>query len=75
MAIVEGFSAHFHPDPEKQKDPLEEKLEKMGPERTLQSLLSDLDENPDNPETRRQLSLYRNRLTDLLETVNKRISS
>lgn len=63
----------FHPDPTKERDPVEDLLEKRSPEDAIAELEDKLDQNPDDAEARRQLNLIRNRLSDLLDRVNRRV--
>ncbi len=70
--IRSGFSEHFHPDPEKLRDPLETLLEELGPDKAFDKLVAQLEDNPNDPELRRQANLLVNRLEDLLPRLKEK---
>lgn len=63
----------LHPDTTKDRDPVEELLKQRGPGNAVAELEERLNDNPNDSEARRQLSLIRNRLSDLLSRINNRI--
>ena len=73
LKMQKAMNPEFHPDPNKERDPAEGLLERLGPEGAISELEDALDKNPENAEARRQLNLIRNRLEDLLSRVNKRV--
>lgn len=62
----------FHPDPNKEKDPVEDLIGQYGPEGAVAELERRLAENPGDPEAVRQLNLIKNRLQDLVFHINQR---
>jgi hypothetical protein len=73
QGVREGFSADFHLDPNKGTDAVEKLLEKLGPEGAFDELMDQLEQNPDDLETRRQANLLVNRLEDLSSRLKTRI--
>lgn len=66
--------AEFHPDPEKQVDPAERLIEKLGPDGAVDEITARLEADPSNEELRRQANLLLNRLDELVEKFRRKIS-
>jgi len=57
----------FHPDPNKEVDPVEKLVEERGLADALYELSEKLKGSPDDPEVRRQVALILNRTEDIAE--------
>jgi hypothetical protein len=70
-----GFteSADFHLDPKKQIDPVETLVDSLGPEGAFDTLMDELEKNPEDRETRRRATLLVNRLNDLSARLKQKI--
>ncbi len=63
----------FHPDPNKEVDPVEDLIERIGFESAVDEIIDRVSKNPNDPEIRRQANLIMNRCDDLAAGLRQKL--